>query len=134
MNAEQHLDCVLSASAYMSFWLSVLECYVPILMLVPFLCPAPVPLTAACLNSASPLPAAACCYLLHQLRAEFLDMTLAGLCFVAPEIEQRLRQVGPNKGRAGVGQVQGSSQVFALAEGLPDGAKKVSSSPGNTSL
>jgi hypothetical protein len=58
-------------------------------------------------------------------------MTLAGLCFVAPEIEQRLRQVGPNKGRAGAGQVQGSSQVFALAEGLPDGVKKVSSSPGN---
>jgi hypothetical protein len=59
------------------------------------------------------------------VRAEFLDITLAGLCFVAPEIEQRLRQVGPGRGRAGAGQVAGASQLFALAEGLPDAAKKV---------
>lgn len=60
------------------------------------------------------------------MRAEFLDITLAVLCFVAPEIEQRLRQVGPGRGRAGAGRVAGASQLFALAEGLPDAAKKVS--------
>jgi len=60
-----------------------------------------------------------------QVRAEFLDITLAVLCFVAPEIEQRLRQVGPGRGRAGAGQVEGSSQLFALADGLPDVLKKV---------
>lgn len=60
-----------------------------------------------------------------QVRAEFLDITLAVLCFVAPEIEQRLRQVGPGRGRAGVGQVQGASQVFALADSLADAVKKV---------
>jgi hypothetical protein len=61
-----------------------------------------------------------------QGRAEFLCITLAVLCVVAPEIEERLRAVGPGRGRAGVGQVQGSSQVFALADNLPDAAKKVS--------
>lgn len=61
-----------------------------------------------------------------QVRAEFLDITLAVLCVVAPEIEQRLRSVSAGRGRAGAGQVKGSAQVFALADGLADAAKKVS--------
>lgn len=60
-----------------------------------------------------------------QVRAEFLDITLAVLCLLAPEIESRLRQVGPGRGRAGAGQVDGAAQLFALAEGLPDAVKKV---------
>lgn len=60
-----------------------------------------------------------------QVRAEFLDVMLAVLCAAAPEIEQRLRQVGPGRGRAGAGQVKGAAQVFALADGLADAVKKV---------
>lgn len=47
------------------------------------------------------------------------------LCFTAPEIEGRLRQVGPGRGRAQAGEVAGGTPVFALAEGLPDGTRKV---------
>jgi hypothetical protein len=50
---------------------------------------------------------------------------LAVLCAVAPDIEQRLRQAGPGRGRAGAGQVKGAAQVFALADGLADAVKKV---------
>lgn len=59
-----------------------------------------------------------------QVRAEFLDVMLAVLCAVAPDIEQRLRQAGPGRGRAGAGQVKGAAQVFALADGLADAVKK----------
>lgn len=60
-----------------------------------------------------------------QVRAEFLDILLAVLCFTAPEIEGRLRQVGPGKGRAGAGDVAGAAQLFALAEGQPEAVRKV---------
>lgn len=60
-----------------------------------------------------------------QVRAEFLDVTLAVLCFVAPDIEARLRQVSPGRGRAGAGQVAGAQQVFALADGQPENVNKV---------
>ncbi|WIA36779.1 hypothetical protein OEZ86_008037 [Tetradesmus obliquus] len=59
-----------------------------------------------------------------QVRAEFLDILLAVLCFTAPEIEGRLRQVGPGKGRAGAGDVAGAAQLFALAEGQPEAVRK----------
>eukprot|EP00879_Flechtneria_rotunda_P006168 GHRR01006485.1.p1 GENE.GHRR01006485.1~~GHRR01006485.1.p1 ORF type:complete len:331 (+),score=129.47 GHRR01006485.1:317-1309(+) len=59
-----------------------------------------------------------------QMRAEFLDITLAALCFVVPEIEARLRQVQPGRGRSGVGEIAGSAQLFALAEGLDETARK----------
>lgn len=72
------------------------------------------------------------CCLLHmlmwQVRAEFLDILLAVLCFTAPEIEGRLRQVGPGRGRAGAGQVAGAAQLFALADSQPEAEKKVSCS------
>ena len=80
----------------------------------------------ACDPNQSPMLLCCCCCFWFQVRAEFLDITLAVLCFVAPEIEQRLRQVGPGRGRAGVvGQVEGSTQIFALADGLADAVKKV---------
>jgi hypothetical protein len=61
------------------------------------------------------------------VRAEFLTITLAVLCLVAPELEARLREVGPGRGRAsGAAQVEGAAQLFAIADGLPDAAKKVS--------
>eukprot|EP00775_Hariotina_reticulata_P009832 gene9832-9991_t len=59
-----------------------------------------------------------------QVRAEFLDILLAVLCFTAPELEGRLRQVGPGRGRAQAGEVAGAAQVFALAEGLTDNIRK----------
>jgi hypothetical protein len=61
-----------------------------------------------------------------QVRAEFLDILLAVLCFTAPEIEGRLRQVGPGRGRAGAAEVAGAAQLFALAEGQPEAVRKVS--------
>jgi hypothetical protein len=60
-----------------------------------------------------------------QVRAEFLDILLAVLCFTAPEIEGRLRQVGPGRGRAGAAEVAGAAQLFALAEGQPEAVRKV---------
>lgn len=60
-----------------------------------------------------------------QVRAEFLDITLSVLCFVAPEVEARLRQVVPGRGRAGAGQAAGANQVFALADGQPESVRKV---------
>lgn len=59
-----------------------------------------------------------------QVRAEFLDILLAVLCFTAPEIEGRLRQVGPGRGRAGAADVAGATQLFALAEGQPEAVRK----------
>lgn len=59
------------------------------------------------------------------MRAEFLDILLAVLCFTAPEIEGRLRQVGPGRGRAGAAEVAGAAQLFALAEGQPEAVRKV---------
>ena len=69
-----------------------------------------------------------------KVRAEFLDITLAVLCFLAPELEARLKEVGPGRGRvvgtnnnqAGGGvAVADSVQLFALAEQLTDAVKKV---------
>ncbi|KAF8065478.1 CCB2 [Scenedesmus sp. PABB004] len=59
-----------------------------------------------------------------QVRAEFLDVLLAVLCFAAPELEARLREAGPGRGRAGAGQVAGAAQLFALAEGQSEAARK----------
>lgn len=65
------------------------------------------------------------CNHLLQVRAEFLDITLAVLCFTAPEIEARLRQVVPGRGRAGAAQIAGAQQIFALADGQPESVRKV---------
>ena len=61
----------------------------------------------------------------EQVRAEFLDILLAVLCFAAPELERRLRSAAPGRGRSSAGSVEGAAQLFALAGTLSESAKKV---------
>jgi hypothetical protein len=63
----------------------------------------------------------------HQVRTEFLVILLAVMCFAAPEVEARLREAAPNRGRAAAGgALPGATQTFALAQGLPEQLKVVS--------
>jgi hypothetical protein len=72
------------------------------------------------------LTAAACWCLLVQIRAEFLDSLLAVLCLVTPEIELRLQEVLPGRGRQrGAENVAGATTGFCLASDLDDASKKV---------
>ncbi len=61
-----------------------------------------------------------------QARAELLDALLAALCFVTPDIEDRLREAAPGKGRQQAAQsIAGAAQGFALATAVDDASKKV---------
>ncbi|MEW5308917.1 MAG: hypothetical protein WDW38_000837 [Sanguina aurantia] len=56
-----------------------------------------------------------------QVRAEFINVTLAALCVVVPEIEVRLREALPGRGRmASAGAIAGSTNAFMLAAGLAE--------------
>jgi hypothetical protein len=60
-----------------------------------------------------------------QGRAELLGAALAGVAVATPALEARLLEAQPGRGRqAAAGEVQGSSNVFALGEGLGEAAKR----------
>ena len=60
-----------------------------------------------------------------QGRAELLGAALAGVAVATPALEARLLEAQPGRGRqAAEGEVQGSSNVFALSEGLSEAAKR----------
>jgi hypothetical protein len=65
---------------------------------------------------------------LLQTRAEFLGAFLAGMCTVLPELEERLQELQPGRGRQKAAeQVDGATKCFHLASSLNDDAKKVGS-------
>lgn len=53
-------------------------------------------------------------------------MLLATLCFFVPDIEERLREAMPGRGRQKTAEViEGASNCFFLDPSLPDASKKV---------
>eukprot|EP00877_Chromochloris_zofingiensis_P011945 jgi/Chrzof1/7003/Cz02g07090.t1_CCB2[v5.2] len=59
-----------------------------------------------------------------QVRAEFLDLVLAVLCIVTPDIEDRLREVMPGRGRQQASAtIPGAAQGFFLDPKLDDKTK-----------
>lgn len=64
-----------------------------------------------------------------QVRGEFLCIALAALCAIAPDLEERLRQALPGRGRlATEGNIPGASNGFALSPSAADAAKAVGAS------
>lgn len=60
-----------------------------------------------------------------QVRAEVLCAVLAAVCVVVPEIEERLKEALPGRGRQGTSaSVEGATQGFFLAPSLPDATKQ----------
>lgn len=60
-----------------------------------------------------------------QLRSEWLGVLLATLCFFVPDIEERLREAMPGRGRQKTAEViEGASNCFFLDPSLPDASKK----------
>lgn len=60
-----------------------------------------------------------------QVRAEYLGAALAAVAFLAPDIEARLAEVQPGRGRAAAaGAVKGGANAFALTADLPDEQRK----------
>jgi len=54
-----------------------------------------------------------------------LCAVLAAVCAVVPEIEERLKEALPGRGRLSTSaQIAGATQAFCLAPGLPDAAKQ----------
>lgn len=50
---------------------------------------------------------------------------LVALCVITPEIEERLKQVLPGRGRQQAAEaVEGATRVFSLADSLADGDKR----------
>jgi hypothetical protein len=60
------------------------------------------------------------------MRAEFLGAMLAVLCVLTPEIELRLREATPGRGRVQMaGSIAGAQQGFYLSTRLEEGSKQV---------
>ncbi|KAG2485093.1 hypothetical protein HYH03_016190 [Edaphochlamys debaryana] len=60
-----------------------------------------------------------------QVRAEYLGALLAVLCLFVPDIEERLREAMPGRGRQkAAGAVEGAANCFLLEPSLPEAAKK----------
>ncbi|KXZ41573.1 hypothetical protein GPECTOR_384g189 [Gonium pectorale] len=60
-----------------------------------------------------------------QLRSEWLGVLLAAVCALVPDIEERLREAMPGRGRAKAAEaVEGATNCFFLEASLPEAAKK----------
>ena len=84
------------------------------------------PCALACQHHRSPpaLAHLACCV---QVRAEYLCLLLAGLCVVVPEVEDRLKEVLPGRGRQRMAEkIEGAANGFFLAPSLSERSKQVS--------
>ena len=61
-----------------------------------------------------------------QVRAEFLGAILVALLLLVPEIEERLKDAQPGKGRLGAQAVAGAENGFVYDKSLPEPATRVS--------
>lgn len=60
------------------------------------------------------------------MRSEYLVFLLAVLCFFVPDVEERLREVQPGRGRQKTAEsIPGSTNGFFLDASLDEAAKKV---------
>ncbi|KAG2422693.1 hypothetical protein HXX76_015857 [Chlamydomonas incerta] len=60
-----------------------------------------------------------------QVRSEWLGVLLASLCVLVPDIEERLREAMPGRGRQKAAEaIEGSANGFFLEPSLPEAAKK----------
>ncbi|GLC46957.1 hypothetical protein PLESTB_001543200 [Pleodorina starrii] len=60
-----------------------------------------------------------------QLRSEWLAALLAALCLFVPDIEERLREAMPGRGRQKTSDnIEGSTNCFFLEPSLPEASKK----------
>lgn len=68
------------------------------------------------------MPTSSC----EQVRAEVAVLVLAAVSVVVPEVEQRLKEALPGRGRQSMAErVEGATNGFALAPDLPDATKQV---------
>jgi hypothetical protein len=62
-----------------------------------------------------------------QVRAEYLCLSLAVLCVVVPEVEERLKEALPGRGRQRMADsIAGATNGLFIASKMSDDIKKVS--------
>lgn len=65
-----------------------------------------------------------------QVRAEFVVIALAVLSCLVPEVEERLKEALPGRGRVSMAEkIEGATNAFVLKSGLQDLIKQVSVLP-----
>lgn len=66
-----------------------------------------------------------------QVRSEYLVFLLAVLCYFVPDVEERLREVLPGRGRQKTAdEIAGSTNGFFLDASLAEASKKVRAAAG----